>query len=315
METIVKDRFLMKYRKKENTQTTYNTNIEGFYKYITKDRKFENDENLLKSLSFDDLENYFYFLEDEGYKKATINLKITALNEFFKYAMDKEIITSNFTKPIDKYSIGEVKDDKKEKYIPTLEEIKKIIDATYIKVPDSRSANFNNARDRFLALLLSSTGMRIEEALGIKMNEIEAVDGGYMINIPKDRVKNGIAKRLPITESVVKYFEEYKLQRMIMNEKFDTDLLFFSYRGKKLSANVVNDSWKKLCERVGVKGNITNHCFRHFLSSYLQSKGIEIGMIYKVLGWRERDIITVYSKKANDKEYDKIKLQICNILG
>ena len=315
METIVKDRFLLKYRRKENSKITYGTNIEGFYKYITTDKSFKNDEELLKNLTFDIVENYFYFLEDKGYKKSTINLKIASLNEFFKYAMDREIISSNFTKTIDKYDISEVKDDKNEKYIPSLNEIKDILRATYIKVMDSRNADFNNARDRFLMLLLASTGMRIEEALGIKMEDIEVIDGGYMINIDKERVKNGIAKRLPITDSVVKYFEEYKLQRMIMNEKFDSDLLFFSCRGSKLTPNAVNNTWKKLCDRVGIKGKITNHCFRHFLSNHLQSKGCEIGMIYKILGWRENGIITNYTKKANDKCYDEIKLNMCDILA
>ena len=316
MERILKDRFLMKFRKKENSKITYDTNIEGFYKFITKEKNFNTDIELVKSLSFDDVENYFYFLEDNGYKKSTINLKIIVIEEFFNYAIDREIITSNYAKTVEKYSLSEIKEDKSEKYIPTIKEIEKIIKASYSREANRKNEAFNNARDRFLASLLSSTGMRIEEALGIKMEDIEYIgNNAYMINIDGKRVKNGIDKRLPIPSSLMKYFEEYKLQRMIMNEKFNSDLLFFSYRGKKLSSNALNNSWERLCDRANINNHITNHCFRHFLSNYLQSKGYDIGLIYKVMGWKEHGIITVYSKKANDKSYDNLKLEMCNILG
>lgn len=314
METKIRDSFLMKFRKKEGTQNNYRCQIDMFYKFISEGKFFKTDEDLLKSVTFDDAEKYFYSIDDKGYKKATINLKIEVIKELFDYAVKREVVKTNPTKTIDKYGLSEIQEDKKEKYIPTLDEIKKIIKSTYLSEAGRRSEEFNNTRDRFLASLLTVTGLRIEEALGIKMEDIDSVDGGYMINIDGARVKNGMNKRVPIPESIIKYFEEYKIQRMIMNDKFNSDLLFFSYRGKKLSVVSANNSWEKFCNRAGVNGKITSHCFRHFLSNYLQSKGYDIGMIYKILGWRENNIITVYSKKAHDKAYDKMKLEICNIV-
>lgn len=158
------------------------------------------------------------------------------------------------------------------------------------------------------------TGIRSDkESLGITMDEIEMVDGGYMINIPKCRVKNKIDKRVPIPPSIIKYYEEYKVQRMIFNEKYDSNLLFISSRGRKMDAGNMNKEIKKLCEKANIKNHITNHCFRYFLTQYLEDNGVPDSMIYKIIGWKEDGIKREYNGKATDKKHDKIKLEVCDV--
>lgn len=319
METNIKDRFLMKF-KKEQTIRTYNTQIEMFYNYIesTLGKKIDTDENLLKSLNFDLVENYFYYIDREtDYKKATINLKIEVIREFFEYCTKRKdlgIMEYNYADTIDQYSQEEVKKDKKKKYIPTATEVKRILDKTYEEKYDSREWEFNSARNRFLVALLSSTGLRINEALNITMKDIETVNGGYMINVDALGVKNEMNKRVPVPESIVKYFEEYRVQRMIMKEKFDTNLLFFSIRGNKLDVANVNRFLREITQEAGLKEKISCHCFRHFLTSQLKSKGVDSSIIYKILGWSEKGIDSNYDGEADDKRYDSIKLKVCNVL-
>lgn len=316
METKIKDRFLMKF-KKEQTIKTYNAQIDVFYRYIenTLGKKFDTDENLLKSLNFDLVENYFYYCDnEEKNKKATINLKVRVIRYFLCFATARKVTDTDFTVTRELYSQEEVKKDKKKKYIPTVAEIKRIINKTYEEKYGTREWEFNSARNRFLIALLSSTGLRINEALNINIKDIEMVDNGYMINVDALGVKNEMNKRVPIPESIVKYFEEYKIQRIIMNEKFNTDLLFFSIRGNKLDVANVNKVLREITGEAGLKENISCHCFRHFLTSQLKSKGVDSSMIYKILGWSEKGIDSNYDGEADDKRYDSIKLKVCNVL-
>lgn len=316
METKLMERFLMKFKKK-NTYVSYRMALNSFYKYMLEEKKysFDNDEDLIKSLTVDDIEDYFYYTDGKGYKKSTINFKIEVVKEFFSYCIKRNVIEKNITKTIDKYSDEEVKNDTKEKYIPSKSEILKLIEATYEKKIDGRSQDYINARNRFYIALLSTTGLRADEALGVKMEDIEYVDGGYMVNIHRDRVKNGIDKRVPIPPSIIKYFEEYKIQRMIANEKFKTDLLFFSSRGKKVSYGSMNDKLEELCQRASIEEKITNHCFRHFLTQHLESCGVGEGLILKILGWKGdgNKARQSYTGKANDKKYDMDKLRVCDV--
>lgn len=316
MDTEIRDRFLMKFDK-QNTVKTYKGNIDIFYEFVLARKTFDTDKDLLGTIGFNDVEDYFYDMKKNNkYKKSTMNLKIEVLNEFFDFAVRRRIMAFNLTDTIDKFDKSDVKKEKTEKYVPTINEIKMIVNATYEKKLDARCQSFNNTRNRFLIALLCTTGLRIEEALGIKIHDMDQLSNGcYMINVDGTRVKNGINKRVPITKGVLKYFYEYEKERDLRNEKFNSDLLFFSINGKKLTGNKTNELIRELCVRVGIEENITNHCFRHFLTTYLRSKGYDNGLVYKIMGWSERGIDTEYGKEANNKEYDKLKLKMCNVLG
>ena len=316
METLIMDRFLMKFEK-ENTKRNYKSNITMFYNFILYRKTFCNDKELLGSIDFDDVEDYFRSLKKKNfYTKNTINLKIEVLKEFFNFAIKRRVMIYNLTDTVDKYDKSEILKEKKSKEIPTIDEVKILIDATYEKKLDKRCQEFTGARDRFLMALLCTTGLRIEEALGIEMKDIDSLSNGlYMININGHRVKNGIDKRVPITKGILKYYYEYEKERDIRNKKFNSDLLFFSINGKKIASNKINIMLKELCEDKNIEKKITNHCFRHFLTQYLKSIGTNNSMIYKILGWVENEIDNEYDGKANDKKYDDYKLKVCDVLG
>ncbi|MDU3410036.1 tyrosine-type recombinase/integrase [Clostridium sp.] len=316
MDTEIKDRFLMKFDK-ANTVKTYKGNIDGFYEFVLSRKTFNTDKELLSAIDFNDVEDYFYDMKKSNqYKKSTMNLKINVLNEFFDFAIKRRVMSFNLTDTIDRFSKEEVKKDQTKKYIPSIQEIKRLINASYDKKPDGRCQDFNNVRNRFFIALLTSTGMRVDEALGIELSDIEYVSNGcYMININGERVKNGMDKRVPIPKSIISIFEEYKIRRMIRNEKFKSNLLFFGMRGKKLSGSRTNEILEEYCQRSNMDIHITNHCFRHFLTEYLRSKGYDIGLVYKIMGWYEDGIITNYHGEATDKAYDELKLKMCDVLG
>ena len=314
MNTELMDRFLRRL-KKENSYVNYKVALNDFYKYIIEEKKlqFENDEGLVKEVTAKDFENYFYSMEDK-YKKSTINFKIEVAKEFLNFCVRSNVDMRNPTQTVEMFSNEEVKDDIKEKYIPTKQEILRMIESTYEKKINGRNQDYINARDRFYIALLTVTGLRANECLGIEMEDIEAVDGGYMINIGKNKVKNNIDKRVPIPASIIKYFEEYKIQRMIANEKFNSDLLFFSSRGKKLMPCNMNDTLLEICERASIKSTITNHCFRHFLTQYLDEKDVSESNIRKILGWKSNGTArSNYTRKLYDKKDDQIKLKLCDV--
>lgn len=311
------DRFLRRL-KKENSYVNYKIALNDFYEYIIEKKKLEfgSDEELVKEITSKDFEDYFYSIE-EKYKKSTINFKIEVAKEFLNFCIKGNVIEKNPTQTVEMFSGEEVKDDTKEKYIPTKHEIIRMIESTYEKKKGGRNQDYINARDRFYIALLTVTGLRANEALDIEMKDIEAVDGGYMINIAKDRVKNNIDKRVPIPPSIVKYFEEYKIRRMIANEKFNSNLLFFSARGKKLLPCSMNSALEEICERVSTGGVVTNHCFRHFLTQYLDERDVSEGNIRKILGWKSGSnrARNSYTRKMYDKKDDGIKLKLCDVFG
>lgn len=214
-----------------------------------------------------------------------------------------------------KYKLKEVNLNKKQKDTLTINEMKKIIECSYIRKKGERKFEFNSARDRFLITLLFTTGLRISEALAIRLDWIENVEGiGVMINIPKEFVKNDMDKRVPLVNSIKKFYDEYMIERNQIKLE-DKKILFVSSNGKNLNCKDANIILEKLLSKAKIEEkNISVHCLRHSLTRILISNRIDTSLIKKVLGWMENDdIIGVYSGNASDTTYDSAKLSVCDL--
>lgn len=77
----------------------------------------------------------------------------------------------------------------------------------------------------------------------------------------------------------------------------------------------MNDALLEICERASIKATITNHCFRHFLTQYLDEKDVSEGNIRKILGWKSgsNKARNSYTRKMYDKKDDGIKLKLCDV--
>ena len=134
---LVRDRFLNIYKRdlRESTRNTYRMTLDKLYNKFNITQ--EDEENKLKSLTCDDLEDWCLELEEE-YKGSTYNTIVTHLREYFKYLTEKRhLLTSNPFDVVRKLGCKEVEQDAKEKYIPNLDEIRLLIIRAGIREKES----------------------------------------------------------------------------------------------------------------------------------------------------------------------------------
>lgn len=318
MDYDIRDRFLTKYKKFEigdNNYKQYSNQITKLYTFIKEKFDIGNEIELIKKIDGFVMEEFYYYIQDQDYRYSTINTIIICLKDYFNYLCDIHVIEKNYADIMKKYKLKEVNLNKKQKDTLTINEMKKIIEVSYIRKKGERNFEFNSARDRFLISLLFTTGLRISEALAIKLDWIEEIeDAGIMINIPKEFVKNDMDKRVPLVNSIKKFYDEYILERN--NNKLEEEkILFISSNGKNLSCKDANTSLNKLVNKAEIEEkNVSVHCLRHSLTRILISNRIDTSLIKKILGWTENDdIIGVYSGGSSDKTYDEAKLSVCDL--
>lgn len=302
----------------EATCIGYESDIRLFLEDISKKKSIEDEEELLKSISNDDVEDWIEFREKnenskEKYSLNTLNRKIISINLFFTYLKEnKGLISRN---PFNNVSIFDPnKIEKKQKDILTLEEVKKMIAETYIKKSTDRCFYFNSARIRFIIALMVTTGLRISEVLNISLQDIEAVSDGYMININKEKVKNDMDKRVPITGIVVEYYNEYLEERTKLKKIIDKDVLILSSRGKSIDRKITERDIKKYLDRVGIDKEINNHSYRHIFRTSLTKKNINESLICIIGGWSRKNLSMSAIYTHDTKDLDKEKMEACNIL-
>lgn len=318
MEYNIKDRFLTKYKKFEindNNYKQYNNQITKLYNFVREKKVVDSEIELLKQIDGFLMEEFYYYIQDKKYRFNTINTIIICLKDYFNYLCDIHVIEKNYADIMKKYKPKEVNLDKKQKDTLTVNEMKKIIECSYIRKKGERKFNFNSARDRFLIALLFTTGLRISEALEIRLDWIENVEGlGMMINIPKEFVKNHMDKRVPLVNSIRRFYDEYMMERNKIKLE-DKKILFVSLNGKQYYSKNANESISKLVDKANIEEkHIVPHSLRHSLTRQLISNRVDVHIIKKTLGWSEEDdIIGVYSGSASDKTYDETKMLACDL--
>lgn len=320
MEVILRDKFLenkmvTSRNQSSNSYKSYLSGINGFYNFIIslKGIEFETDMDLLMSVTSDDYEKYFYKLVREN-AKSTTNSRLNATKQLFSYVIDRdEGIEKDPTKLAKAFSSTVVKQETKKKDTLTIEEIKKILNNSYIRIKYEKNFDENSARDRCLLAILATGGLRISEALNIKIKDIEETPYGKIIKIYK--TKNRVDKRTPITKGIEVYFREHLSARLIDGAKSE-DYLFLNKYNEKMGYTGSENLLNKAIQKAGIEKEITTHSFRHTLTQILIERNINESMIYKIIGWEEDSkTIGSYSGEAADPRYDEIKFKHCNILS
>lgn len=314
----VREMFIVAKQRKypANTLKSYNSDIKIFLDNIMIEKKC-NEQEAIKSVTPLVVERFIndnkQLIRDNSYSKSSLNRKLASLTLFYDWLIDMELldIKNNPFKKIDRYADTEPK----QKDILSIDEVKEVIKATYIRRNDDRLFYFVSARTRLLVSLMATTGMRIEEVLNIKLGYVEPVGEDYIINIPSSLTKSGEPRRVPLCGIVTRYYKEYLNEREKI--KTESDLLILSNKFKKLSTKDSRFAIKKYVERIGISDrNIGNHSFRHIFRSVATEKNTNEGLICCISGWSRKRLGTQSEVYLHDDErLDNIKIEICkNIL-
>lgn len=324
MEYEKLDRFIQHKCKSlsPNTRKSYRSDIEIFLNRMAEKKLLQNETTLLQSITNDNVEDWIE--EQEGCAFTTIDRRLIALKKFFNYiTVNKKIISKNPFDGVDRVkppkNIAQaIKDNelyyklKERKIMPSLDEVKKIINSTQIKGYKERNFEFTSTRDRFLIGMLFTTGLRIEELLNVKLNQLTPCDEGFMIeNIPS---KTGVLKRVPIANKTLEYYNKYLSEREKFKNGNKSDYLIINESGDKWYSKDTNKKLVKILEKAEMNKHITCHGFRYAFKTYSTAKGINSDIIALIGGWKCDLSNQADTYLTNNGGLDKQIIEACNLL-
>ena len=310
---LQKDRFLTKYKRFDvdsNTYASYNRTLNKLYD------KFDlYSERNFADITSDDIEDW---LEDmtKDHKKSSLNLYIEHLAEFFDYLQKKDLVQRNPMKAIRRYGEKEVEDDAKDKYIATIEDIKKLLNSTDIKEKGDKNFKFVSKRDKALLAFLVVSGCRQTIARILTYDMMEEIDNGIAFNIDGKYTKSGKDQRIVIGNKALEYLKDHLKTVEECNMK--CEYIFSSYRRKQLGAKEVRDIMDKAKRKakLDIEGKqFSPHCLRNFLATYLVNKEVNPILIREICHWSQDkgDMLSRYATK-DIKKFDQQKIEVTNIL-
>lgn len=162
-------------------------------------------------------------------------------------------------------------------YIFTKTEIVNLLHAADRMDESARGSRFHIVFPTLLRLLYSS-GLRVSEALNLKVRDVDLDDGFVVIR----NAKFGKERRLPISHSLLEYLRTYRVANAI-HIGIDADNWFFpNAKGECYSQRTVYDKFRMILWQAGIshqgKGKGPRvHDLRHTFAVHSLQQNVEMG--------------------------------------
>lgn len=274
--------YLLEEGKSENTIKGYVQSVSGFLKWFDESKGLE-----FKNLHKENVKEYVSYLKTiKSAKPKTINTKLNALvklNEFLvesKQQTDMVITKKDYVKVQQQYaSLAKVE-------FKDVEKFRQLI-------LDSESK-----RNYALVTLLSYAGLRISEALSLKMDDFNLTSRELLV---KDG-KGDKTRTVFINDKVKTALQSWLKERQ--SKGIENEYLFVSNRNKPIDRTTINKLFNDYSEKVGK--NITPHDLRHFFCSHAISKGMSVHEVANQAGHSNIHTTLLYTNPTKDDLINKM---------
>jgi integrase/recombinase XerD len=272
------EEFLQKLELKRYSMNTARIYISMFERFINT----HNESNLL-SINEEQIRIYLQRLVQEHRSDSYINQMINSIKFYYEVVMEMPNRFYSIERPRKKESLPKVISAK---------EVQMIIN------------NTNNIKHRCIVSLLYSAGLRLQELIDLKIEDIDSQR--MVINVIKG--KAGKDRVTLLSTSLLidlrLYFKEYK----------PSIFLFEGENGRQYSsssiANIIHNSAKK----AKINKRITPHILRHSFATHLLETGTDLRYIQALLGHSSSKTTEIYTHVAiNNLKMIKSPLDSLNL--
>ena len=152
---------------------------------------------------------------------------------------------------------------------------------------DAASEPWIGARDLAILLLLYGSGLRIAEALSLRMSDLPI---GSTLRVTGKRSKTRI---VPVVPAVAAAIADYAAQ--CPYQRSGEAPLFVGARGGPLNPDLVRRAVRAARVRLGLPDNLTPHALRHSFATHLLARGADLRSLQELLGHASLSSTQIYT--------------------
>jgi site-specific recombinase XerD len=258
----VPDSFLRKLELKGYAFNTVRTYVNLFEKFSNHYKEYE-----LLNIDEQMIQQYLQNLVREKKSDSYVNQALNAIKFYYEVV---EEMPNRF------YSIDRPRKKTPLPKVISLEEVQAIL------------SNTNNIKHKCILSLLYSAGLRRQELLDLKLEDI---DSKRMVILVKNG--KGFKDRMTVlSESVLKdlrvYYKEWKPKIYLFEGKV----------GKPYSRTSVKHILDRAAKKAGIRKSVTPHMLRHSFATHLLENGTDLRYIQSLLGHGSTKTTEIYTHVA-----------------
>lgn len=152
-------------------------------------------------------------------------------------------------------------------------------------------------RDRAMLELLYATGLRVSELINLKLSQVNFSQGVLRIVGKGDR-----ERLIPLNEESQNWLKEFiDGPRMEILLERQTDYLFPTRRGNRMTRQAFWHIIKRYAEKAGVRQKMSPHSLRHAFATHLLNHGADLRVVQMLLGHSDLSTTQIYTHVARER--------------
>ncbi len=279
----------------EHTASGYRIDIVQFATLILKHDPESEDVDWASADIMDARSFVVQLQQDENLTKTSTLRKLSGVRSFYRFLVREGLAEKNpfegLTSP------------KREKRLPkymTVAEVGRLLDApekvwadAYARdlAKDEGSALFASARDSAMLELIYSGGVRISEAIGLNLGDIDLLSGIMKVR-GKGKKERLCALGNPACRAIRKYLSLRKTRTG--NERREAPL-FVNKDGQRITARSFQRNFKRYLIQAELPPDMTPHKLRHSFATHLLDAGADLRSVQELLGHENLSTTQIYT--------------------
>lgn len=261
-----------------NTVNSYLSDINIFLEYL-KESKIN-----YKDVNCEVIRTYLKYLDEAKYKSSSINRLLSSLNDYYNYLVKMKYVKYNYFKDINR--------PRKEKKLPNFINYEEYM--TLIKQIEKEENEFLRTRNLLFLEILFDTGLRVSEAVNIKLSDINKNECSIRV------LGKGKKERIVyFGEYALSYLNDYMTIRVGINS-LDKNYLFLNKNYTKLTRRGAEYLINSVTKQALLKQKVTPHTLRHSFATEMLNNGCDIRSVQELLGHKSLSTTGIYTHVTNE---------------
>ena len=239
----------------------------------------------LAKASRSDILDYIASRVEAGAKPRSTARQLSSFRRFYRYLLREGIRSEDPTAQIAMPKIGRA--------LPqslTEEEVEALLAAPLVSEPLGH-------RDRAMLEVLYATGVRVSELINLKMSQINLNQGVLRIVGKGDR-----ERLIPLGDEAQDWVKEFvEGPRIEILLERQTDYLFPTRRGDRMTRQAFWHIIKRYAKKAGVKKKLSPHTVRHAFATHLLNNGADLRVVQLLLGHSDVSTTQIYTHVARER--------------
>jgi integrase/recombinase XerD len=229
-----------------------------------------------------DLEGFIEQEQDRGLRISTVRTRLACIIAFLHFLMEQDIVPGSLLKRSIKLKLPEV--------LPRAmnpADVRKLLSV------------INDIRDRALFLLLLRTGIRIGEALGLRLNDLDIK--GRKVHLFEGE-KNSMGRVVYLSDDAL-----FAIKLWLRRRNKSKEFVFYGQSHGHLCYSSGRGLFVKYLKKAGLdQKGYTVHCLRHTFASELLNAGMRLECLQQLLGHQDIEVTRRYARLTDttrEEEY------------